>query len=1101
MRWGLLAILIGTMVAWSGARAVPFGLLRGVVTLEDGTPYAGATVTYIAGGEPVTEETGTNGTFGAMVPAGPVTATLTDPVEASATGTVVAGEVCTLTVVVKLPGVLLSVLLPSGRPVVYAAISAAYASPDGPGNGIPGVRVAPGRFWLSGIPASATHLAVIARVAGGTAPQVTRKEFTLPTRDVRRRLSLEMPSLTPVRFTVVDVTGVTLPRVKVSGKVIYFTPAYDSWYPEGKDPDAEALAAGRRTPLELTRTMANAHGVVNLGEWPAGRYIAKLVVGDQVQPDLPFTISKAGASLTRVQLTGPYRRVTQTVFDAQGKPVPRAEVFASYCWLGKAVLAHNTADADGLVTWEHLPPARAIVWGPQVPAVVLPADADEVTEPLPSPVPDVAAPVRFSLLNPGDGRVHFSWLLWKSDRPGNPDESQEQDYVPLTYAQQMAGAPDPAYFECPLQGGVPFHLLVVAQTHPLWMTALTSVYAPYNDAIEPPVFDLALVEGAFLHGRFTTPAGKPALVTHLRVDPTGPQALPPVVKDDLARQLGHLAVTQDRDGAYTADFLCAGAYRFTADLFDTGVPPPPGMAVTVAQGENVADVTLSEPLVTAPGGVTLRWVTRAAPFTERRLTLPASPTPLPLYGPKEGILATWYATTPTALTVAAAGQPPRTLTLRKVTVQPRDAAGAPVTDAVHLLPLLPMPSDTRFFYQLPGEGHPETTNTLLRKDGTYDAFLYPGAYPLVDDTLQGRLGLLTVPEAGAPLPVTVRAEAAATKAVTLKFPAERPRNGARMIGLRCDVPLPEPALVHPDDLAHGVTLQLPAAARTLSLQWLGAGVIDGVALPAGNGTVTLPAWSPGATITGTVTDAEGAPAADITLVIGARHSLSDDNVTRTTDAAGRFSVSGVLPGPCFAYLRGDLPDAGWSFPVVGNTTITLRQAEAPVTFALPEELGNAQRVWWLPDGGKPLPVPSTGRRGGNTDNGADTWRQCTSHDVIPGPGWLWATDGRHGRSVYLPVNAQPNWNHLEKRAAPTLALYAPLDAGCGAVTLVGDGPRAGLTAAFPACFWQPLPLLNTTAAQIDAVPPGPYKVTVETKTGRVTLPVTVTEYGAVATVR
>ncbi len=1112
MRWWVPIAVFGMMLAGRVAGAAetgtPYGLLRGVVTLEDGAPYALSTVTYTAAGsEPVTVETGYDGAFGGLVPAGPVTATVTGVVGATATATVVPGEVCSLVVPVKLPGILLTVDLPDGKPATYAYVTAAYESPDGAANTIPGTSVGAGRFWINNIPPNTTNLAVIARYAGGATVQVTRKEFAFTTHAERRLLTLTMPKLTPVAFTIADVTGASLPRVKVTGKIVYFTPAYDDWYPEGKDPDTEALAAGQRTVVELKPLYANAFGTVQLGEWPTGRYIARLVIGGEAQPDVPFTIGKTGPSITRVQLAGTYRTVRQTAFDAFGHPVPNAEVYATYCWLGKAVLTHNTADAAGVVTWKNLPPARAIVWGPRVAAGVLPADADTADAPLPAPVPDTARAMRFYLLNPGDQAVHFSWLLWKSDKPGDPDDVQEQDYVPLTYAQAATGVRDTSYWEVQLQGGAPFHLLVVAGTRPLWMTALTEVYAPYSETDEPPVFDLVLNEGAFLHGRFTTVSGKPALVTQLRAEALGDLTLPPVLTDELARKLGHEAVTERPDGTYDVSFLSPGQYRFTADLFDHNVPPPPGMAVTVAQGENTADVTLPESLLTAPGGVTVCWATRAAPLTVRRLALPAGPTPLPLFGPAERVLALWYAPSPTSLTIATPGAgPARTLALRHVSVQPRDAAGKPVTDPVHLLPLLPMPADQRFFYQLPSEGHAEASNTLLRKDGTYDAYLWPGTYPLVDDALQGRRGTLTVPEAGAAtLPVTVRRAESGLKTLTLTFAnlgqAPQRHNSAPVISLRADVPLPEPALLHPDDIVKGVaTVQVPAAARTLSLQWLGAGVIDTVALPAADGAVTLPAWSPGLTITGTVLRETGAPYADGDLLVGPHGSLAADNVSLTTDDDGKFTLTGALPGPCFAYAVGDALTAGWSFTVAGKTAVTLHMTEAPVTFALPEELGDAQRLWWIPAVGKPLPLPPCGRRGGNIDTGGDTWKQCNSFDVVPGPGWLWAVDGRYGRGLYVALNAQPNWNQLAKSDGPTLALYAPLDAGVGAVTLVGDGPRAGLTATFPTCFWQPLPLLNTTVAQLDAVPPGPYHVTVELKTGRVTLPVTVTAYGAVATV-
>ena len=68
----------------------------------------------------------------------------------------------------------------------------------------------------------------------------------------------------------------------------------------------------------------------------------------------------------------PMRSVTQTVFGADGKPVPGGKVQASYAWCGVLHILPAQADAQGRVTWAALPPVPAIVWGDRVPASVLP---------------------------------------------------------------------------------------------------------------------------------------------------------------------------------------------------------------------------------------------------------------------------------------------------------------------------------------------------------------------------------------------------------------------------------------------------------------------------------------------------------------------------------------------------------------------------------------------------------------------------------------------------------------------------------------------------------------------------------------------------------
>jgi len=1113
---GCLAIFVIATRAIRCEEGTPFGLLAGTVKLEDGSAYYLAPVDLTIGGETTQIIANSDGTFGGIVPAGPVRATVNGVTVAK---TVEPGGLCALNIVVKLPGVLLTVQMPDGTPAT-ATINAAYQSPDGDGNSCPVTMVGAGRYWVSGVPSSATAFSVVAYGAYLLAPLTARREWAFEKPAERRLLSISFEHLIPLKVTLADPDAKPLPRVQVQVTLTDYVPLYDNWYPEGKKPDVEALAAGRKTAIDLGTLYADPAGVVTLGAWPTGRYSAKLTVGGEEQEPQAFTITAEKSSLDRFIVGERPRKVTQTVFDAQGHPVPNTELYASYCWLGKVTVLRNTSDATGKVVWKTLPPVRVIVWGKHVPAGVLLAETTTVTEPLPPPVPDTAKTIRFYLLNPGDQPVHYSWLLWKSNIVSDPDDSLEMDYYPLTDFQVRSGVRDSAYWECNMQGGAPFSMLVVSQTHPLWKTALSEVYAPYVDSDIPVIFDLVLNEGAYVKGRVTTPSGPPTALNSIRLTTVQESELPHTLSETLARQLGHQVVTLTGKGEFDASVLSPGTYRVEIDLYDRAAPTPAAMLLKVEQGENTAVIPLPDPVVNVPGGTTVFWAMRNAPMQIRRVTVDKEAKDVALFAPKEQLLALWYSPEIGKLQLYTPGdvkEPVRTLTLRAVTLQPRDEKGKMVTAALHLMPLLPLAVDQRVFYQLPNEGHAEQISTLLRHDGVYKANLWPGTYIVTDDA-QEVVGLVVIPAQGpAEIPFVVGRDqgiftAQPTKNLILKFAtadqsAQR-RNGAAVISVSYDVTATGQTTIRPEDIVNGmVTLDAPASASKMSLQWLDAGVIDGVVLPnAGTATpVAVPAWQPGATIAGTIKSTEKDPLANIELSIGRRGSLSPENIHVQTDDDGHFSVTGALPGTYFVFQTLEGTTLGWvlSVPAKGIQNAQLHTLESPVCLTLPTDFSEEQHLWWLPEKGAPLPLPNCGQRGGNLTTGSDSWKQTNSYDLTQGDGWLWVADARYGRSRYLRVNAQPNVNQLVKgEDGPSLGLYvpyAPTTGLPGAVTLSGTGDRLGLEVTFPHFFWQPIPLLNLTLGQIDAVPPGTYRLTVVLRTGSVTVPVTVGAYGAAIT--
>jgi hypothetical protein len=286
----------------------------------------------------------------------------------------------------------------------------------------------------------------------------------------------------------------------------------------------------------------------------------------------------------------------------------------------------------------------------------------------------------------------------------------------------------------------------------------------------------------------------------------------------------------------------------------------------------------------------------------------------------------------------------------------------------------------------------------------------------------------------------------------------------------------------------------PLQAKTMTIQWLGVGVIPAVALPLptqqnNQRQVQLPAWSPGAIVTATVYTPEGKPSAnaDINASISGQPGTQPQTLRIQTDAAGKFTLKGLLPGPVIFWdQRGQ---AGWQVqvPAEGIADLALSTSATPVQAQVPGPIEQA-RIWWFPDGG------------GAPQLLAHQWSNISDYALEAGTGWLWITDDARGRTTYQRCNLTSGSNQVapDSSSAPTLGMRFPLDlqAGMpGAVTLVGVGARVGITASYPQLVWSPSSVLGVVTGQIDAVPPGPYQLSVDTPRGPVSTEVTVTDDG------
>ncbi len=150
------------------------------------------------------------------------------------------------------------------------------------------------------------------------------------------------------------------------------------------------------------------------------------------------------------------------------------------------------------------------------------------------------------------------------------------------------------------------------------------------------------------------------------------------------------------------------------------------------------------------------------------------------------------------------------------------------------------------------------------------------------------------------------------------------------------------------------------------------------------------------------------------------------------------------------------------------------------------------QYWWIPAHGKARKLY------GYEGNG------CVDLDFTPGEGWFWMLNPAVGDVICQHIaitQAEKEFIKLpySPRPKPSLGFAFPLEPRQGlpgTVTLDGEGALTGMHIDFPAFRWLPCAELGQVLGQIDGLPPGSYRVTVETCAGDVTRRVTVGEYGA-----
>ena len=880
---------------------------------------------------------------------------------------------------------------------------------------------------------------------------------------------------------------------------------------------------------------------------------------------LPVRCGAAPSPLGQRQVNDPppiavkkeMRTVRMIAFDFAGKPAASAAVSAIYTWDNTVVRKEAVADKDGGITWTEVPHVRIIIWGERVPACVLAPDETTVTTPLPPPVemtpavaekpvaaqqdpsPSPAVPAK-KIVRAQPESFNFRW--------SNPSE-QEAYFIATTGFVAMGSGVEPIFVSSSLrcsashsdlaiaQGlmltpGCPTSLFFCASTTPPQVARLEHVYVPYPDGCRqpeigpgvtlnscnlsghlPPEWPVTLTPCPQVRVHFRTRDNKPVSgVNRLALAAVGSGSMVPPAVYNFPFTLFPVPVIEQGDGSYLLTTLSPGKYRLLVDLYDATVPSPKALILDIQPGMHEQTVILPSPLIRVPSGTMLHWITSNAPSTARSLLVTAYASPMPVFGPREGLLAWWYHPTPDTLEIHQDGDRMRLLTQHAVTLEtPAQSPEQPLQNIPYgLYPLLPWSPSSYVISPEPAHGVSEANFTRLPcgEKRVVDLWDAPYAYGLGWSNTPGNCLLGTVQPAqysGTVLRMEPHPAGTASPCMrelylnwVMDDYTPRKLQGASFIQAFFDRLGGESGQLLPQGfmafragiLATATTNEFaPMGESHLTLQWLGAGVIPDVAIPATIDAwhpLQLPRWQDGLTVSGHILFADGTPYAHADILIGDAHDEQHAEyfVSRTTDEDGRFSLKGVLPNTTLLILppaaqdgrqdgqRTFHPTAAWRYqvPETAAPEMTLRFNASPTFVRLVESpRGNA---WWLPDQGTPVYLSLYGNY------------QCPS-----GRGRVWYLTEESGNSACYATQLAPGDNRLVVLApvSRSLGLIFPYDAAAGlpgAVRLEGLDALRGISEDFRVS-WHPCPVLDAIVAQIDGLPEGQFRATVVTSRGLV----------------
>ncbi len=935
MRYLTMVMLFGMMMLASLVHAEQFrGALSGVAVFMDGTPMVGVPVKVVGTGFVREVITGPDGSFNLITPIGKVTALLplADNYDSTQSVIVPIDGRGTVRLVLRHAGILVNFVAADGSPVTVTAATAAYHKLHGEVIDIPSATFGAAGRWFD-VSSDATQIAVRASINGVDRHDISiARQFSFNRSNLQQQIKITLPVGT-LRFQVVDNYGRPQGNTRVSGTLRYPMQEAIPGYWDTHDP---ATTAGTQN---INALLTDNYGYLHLGTALAGDYRLRLTANAQAGADVDFTVGNDGhVSLLQYTLghagsppppdPGNNRRVTQQVFDADGRPAGNTTVHASYAYRGIAYLVDRDTDYNGRVTWSSLPPVRVIVWGNDVPAGVISATATDVRYTLPTPVPDDY--IRYSVRVEGLD-VDRTTLTWRFRRAGQ----QRGDVTTTEYRQTnyvILGATQ----EWNIPGGTLFDLTVSADRNGITPARLTQVYAPYiDDNARSAVYTLPMTGygdngggGGYgrvtVIGRLLSESGAGRMASRLDIVPVDTNNyLPQPIQVDLRY-----------DGSFFATLPGVGRYRVIVDMIDESTPALPGMLFTANAGENRVEITLPDPVITVTSGAKVNWVTTADPTTLHSLDARFGQRIVDVYGDPERILVAWFRPRADQLTYwnptlgSLTAERTRTLTERYFNLTASTLAGRDYPGTLRLLPLFPVNVAD---INIAGS---EMIPVLVPGGQTIRVSLLAGPY-VFDDPDRPELGILgridlTLVRGNADLRATnynsYTQQPADLRTLELIFPVASgndPGDASATMLVTVDNDPSFAAYLAGADIRNGrAQMSVPIGATSLSIQWPGVGVTSNVQIPYSSPNrllrIHLPLRQPGLRVAGRLVDDAGVPLRGRELTFILPGQLPADAITVITGMYGSFDVPGLLIGSITAQAVFDGVTYSWPLNIANE---------------------------------------------------------------------------------------------------------------------------------------------------------------------------------------
>ncbi len=313
---------------------------------------------------------------------------------------------------------------------------------------------------------------------------------------------------------------------------------------------------------------------------------------------------------------------------------------------------------------------------------MLDAEETQVTQPMAKIMPRQVGFVQFRITRPGEEAGTVNWLL--TDLSNSRIETSAG-----AYTARQDGKPNILGATCTWNAGTRILVRAILSGATVGVASAKEIYIPFADHLTNTVMlDLPTSEEALLTVRCQGPDGAPlAGISRLAVQPTGTVETELLAASNIPGTAFYQAEPQ-ADGSWLVPALAGVEMRLAPDLFDESVTPPAGAVLTPAAGALEVVLRLPSPLFTAPGGTTVHWVTKLAPFMRHEMTLGALLPEMPVLGPAEEILAVWGAVAPNRLAVWSAGKL-QVFPLREMYLQPKLEDGKDYLQDIFLLPLFP----------------------------------------------------------------------------------------------------------------------------------------------------------------------------------------------------------------------------------------------------------------------------------------------------------------------------------------------------------------------------------------------------------------------------